>query len=291
VDKKGCIYIVPTPIGNLGDITLRALDVLKNSSCIYAEDTRVTAKLLAAYNISKPLSRLDENTIEARAASVINKVAEGEVVSYCTDAGMPGVSDPAAKLITHARDAGVDIEVLPGASAASLAYVQSAQANPAFYFGGFLPRKQSAKIEALSTLSKLDASLVFYESPHRIIDTLKAVAEVFPTRQITLCRELTKLHEEIITNTAQNITQKLEAREQIKGEIAFVVAPPSASSKNNKQNTDFDAVIDAQTALPKIALILNNSGIRSKDAAKIIAEILDIPKRDAYEFIINLQKE
>jgi 16S rRNA (cytidine1402-2'-O)-methyltransferase len=290
VDKKGCIYIVPTPIGNLGDITLRALEVLKESSCIYAEDTRVTAKLLAAYDISKPLNRLDENTIETRSINAINKAAEGEIISYCTDAGMPGVSDPAAKLVAQAREAGVNVEVLPGASAASLAYVQSAQVNPAFYFGGFLPRKQSAKIQTLTALSKLDASLIFYESPHRIIDTLEAVAEVFPTRQTTLCRELTKLHEEVLTDTAQNIVETLKAREQIKGEIAFVIAPPSASNAVS-QNANSSATIDTQTALPRITAILNDSGIKSKDAAKVLSEILNIPKRDAYEYIINSQKE
>ena len=141
MSTSGKLVIVPTPIGNLGDMTLRSLEALREADVVCAEDTRVTGKLLAHFGIEKRLARLDEAMIGSRAAGVVERVAAGEVVAYCSDAGMPGVSDPGLRLVAAAREAGVAVEVLPGASAAACAYVASGTVCPRFYFGGFFPRK------------------------------------------------------------------------------------------------------------------------------------------------------
>ena len=166
-NASGKLVIVPTPIGNLGDMTLRSLEALREADVVCAEDTRVTGKLLAHFGIEKRLVRLDEAMIGSRAAGVVERVAAGEVVAYCSDAGMPGVSDPGLRLVAAAREAGVAVEVLPGASAAACAYVASGTVCPRFYFGGFFPRKAAEQRSVLEELRGLDAALVFYESPAR----------------------------------------------------------------------------------------------------------------------------
>ncbi len=200
--KAGRITIVPTPIGNLGDITLRALDALRTADVVCAEDTRVSGGLLAALGISKRLERLDENAMGSRAADVVARAADGQHIAYCTDAGMPGVSDPGMRLVAAAREAGVAVEVLPGASAAITAYVASGTACSRFYFGGFFPRKAGERERMLDSLRSLDAALVFYESPNRLCDALDTIARAYPMRQVAVCRELTKLHEEVARGTA-----------------------------------------------------------------------------------------
>ena len=169
MSTSGKLVIVPTPIGNLGDMTLRSLEALREADVVCAEDTRVTGKLLAHFGIEKRLARLDEAMIGSRAAGVVERVAAGEVVAYCSDAGMPGVSDPGLRLVAAAREAGVAVEVLPGASAAACAYVASGTVCPRFYFGGFFPRKATEQRTVLAELSGLDAALVFYESPNRLV--------------------------------------------------------------------------------------------------------------------------
>ncbi len=204
----GKLIIVPTPIGNLGDMTLRSLEALRAADTVCAEDTRVTGKLLAHFDIRKPLERLDEAMIGAKAASVMERVAAGEVVAYCSDAGMPGVSDPGLRLVAAAHEAGVPAEVLPGASAAACAYVASGTVCPRFYFGGFFPRKAGEQRTVLEELRGLDAALVFYESPNRLVAALAAIAEVLPWREVAVCRELTKLHEEVARGTAAELAER-----------------------------------------------------------------------------------
>ena len=154
MSTSGKLVIVPTPIGNLGDMTLRSLEALREADVVCAEDTRVTGKLLAHFGIEKRLARLDEAMIGSRAAGVVERVAAGEVVAYCSDAGMPGVSDPGLRLVAAAREAGVAVEVLPGASAAACAYVASGTACPRFYFGGFFPRKAAEQRTVLEELAR-----------------------------------------------------------------------------------------------------------------------------------------
>lgn len=192
--STGKLVLCPTPIGNLGDITLRTLDELRAADVVCAEDTRVTGKLLAHFDIEKRLERLDEATISKQADRIIQRVLAGERIAFCSDAGMPGVSDPGSRLVASAQAAGAPYEVLPGASAAATAYVASGFSDPRYYFGGFFPRKAGERKAVLEALSGLDASLVFYESPRRIADALAVIAEVFPAREVAVCRELTKRH-------------------------------------------------------------------------------------------------
>ncbi len=276
----GKLIIVPTPIGNLGDMTLRSLEALRTADTVCAEDTRVTGKLLAHFDIRKPLERLDEAMIGAKAASVMERVAAGEVVAYCSDAGMPGVSDPGLRLVAAAHEAGVPVEVLPGASAAACAYVASGTVCPRFYFGGFFPRKAGEQRAVLEELRGLDAALVFYESPNRLVTALAAIAEVLPWREVAVCRELTKLHEEVARGTAVELRALFGARAEepggIRGEIALVIDAPG------EDETAADAAEAAASAEAR-AVELAAEGLRTKEVARRLAAEFGIARNDAYE--------
>ncbi len=276
----GKLIIVPTPIGNLGDMTLRSLEALRAADTVCAEDTRVTGKLLAHFDIRKPLERLDEAMIGAKAASVMERVAAGEVVAYCSDAGMPGVSDPGLRLVAAAHEAGVPAEVLPGASAAACAYVASGTVCPRFYFGGFFPRKAGEQRTVLEELRGLDAALVFYESPNRLVAALAAIAEVLPWREVAVCRELTKLHEEVARGTAVELRALFGARAEepggIRGEIALVIDAPG------EDETAADAAEAAASAEARAAE-LAAEGLRTKQIAKQLAAEFGIARNDAYD--------
>lgn len=280
MNKTGKLVIVPTPIGNLGDMTLRSLDALRGADTVCAEDTRVTGKLLAHFDIRKPLERLDEAMIGSRAAGVMERVAAGEVLAYCSDAGMPGVSDPGLRLVAAARVAGAPVEVLPGASAAACAYVASGTVCPRFYFGGFFPRKTGEQRAVLEDLRGLDAALVFYESPNRLVAALAAIAEALPWREVAICRELTKLHEEVARGTAAELVERFAARAEepggIRGEIALVIDAPNA------QETAADADVAAASAEARAAE-LAEEGLRTKQIAKQLAAEFGIARNDAYE--------
>lgn len=276
----GKLIIVPTPIGNLGDMTLRSLEALRAADTVCAEDTRVTGKLLAHFDIRKPLERLDEAMIGAKATSVMERVAAGEVVAYCSDAGMPGVSDPGLRLVAAAHEAGVPVEVLPGASAAACAYVASGTVCPRFYFGGFFPRKAGEQQVVLEGLRGLDAALVFYESPNRLVTALAAIAEVLPWRSVAVCRELTKLHEEVARGTAAELAERFAARAEepggIRGEIALVIDAPG------EDETAADAAEAAASAEARAAE-LAAEGLRTKQIAKQLAAEFGIARNDAYD--------
>ena len=280
MNKTGKLVIVPTPIGNLGDMTLRSLDALRGADTVCAEDTRVTGKLLAHFDIRKPLERLDEAMIGSRAAGVMERVAAGEVLAYCSDAGMPGVSDPGLRLVAVARVAGVPVEVLPGASAAACAYVASGTVCPRFYFGGFFPRKAGEQRAVLEELRGLDAALVFYESPNRLVTALAAIAEALPWREVAVCRELTKLHEEVARGTAAELRERFAARAEepggIRGEIALVIDAPG------EDETAADAAEAAASAEAR-AVELAAEGLRTKEVAKQLAAEFGIARNDAYE--------
>ena len=247
---------------------------------VCAEDTRVTGKLLAHFDIRKPLERLDEAMIGAKAASVMERVAAGEVVAYCSDAGMPGVSDPGLRLVAAAHEAGVTAEVLPGASAAACAYVASGTVCPRFYFGGFFPRKAGEQRTVLEELRGLDAALVFYESPNRLVAALAAIAEVLPWREVAVCRELTKLHEEVARGTAVELRTLFGARAEepggIRGEIALVIDAPG------EDETAADAAEAAASAEAR-AVELAAEGLRTKEVARRLAAEFGIARNDAYD--------
>lgn len=282
---NGKLCVVATPIGNLGDITLRAERALSDADAVYAEDTRVTGKLLSALNIDKPVVRLDEQVMSKRAGEVVDRVLSGEDICYCTDAGMPGVSDPGARLIAAARDACIDVEVLPGASAAVSAYVTSATQNARFYFGGFFPRKASEARSLLQSLRKLDAALIFYESPKRIVSALEAIADVFPHREAAVCRELTKMHEEVVRAGTGELLEEFTAREnaqQIRGEIVIVIDGPAAEEAERDEGRALEAAAE-------MAAELAREGMRAKDIARRLSDELGIPRNKAYGIALDLR--
>ena len=278
------LVIFPTPLGNLGDVTLRTLEALREADVVCAEDTRVTGKLLAALGIEgKRLERLDENVIGERAADVVARVLAGETIAYCTDAGMPGVSDPGLRLVRAAREAGAPVEVLPGPTAVATAYVASGSIEQAFYFGGFFPRKAGERAAALEELRSLHAALIFYESPKRLVSALEAIAAAYPQREVAVCRELTKVHEEVVRGLASEVHDVFVARDTVKGEIVIVIDGPSSAEEAAGQ-------ADAEQQAQKRACELIEQGVRPKQIARQLADEFGIARNVAYEIALAAAK-
>lgn len=194
------LYVVATPIGNLEDITLRALRTLKEVDVIYAEDTRVISKLLAKYEIQKPLHRLDASKEVARVEEIVERLQGGENIAFVSDAGTPGISDPGARLVAGVRAAGCTVVTIPGPSSLTAALSISGVSADQFLFLGFLPHKKGRQT-ALKKIASEEQPVVLFESPHRILKLLKEVEEFAPGKQVTLARELTKVFEEVLTGT------------------------------------------------------------------------------------------
>ena len=279
----GKLIICPTPIGNLGDVTDRMRAALETADVVCAEDTRVTGKLLAALGIKRPLERLDEAMMSARAEGVVARVLAGEVITYCSDAGMPGISDPGLRLVRAAREAGAAVEVLPGPVAAATAYVASGCVNQRFFFAGFFPRKDGERRAALESVRALDAALIYYESPNRLVDALAVIAQVFPHREMAVCRELTKLHEEVVRGTTQEVHQVFAERaagEGVKGEIVLVIDGPSEAETEAAAE---EAAADASTR----AAEMRAAGASAKDIRKALMAEFGLSRNDAYALALG----
>lgn len=257
----------------------RSLDVLSAADIVCAEDTRVTGKLLAHFGIDARLERCDENVIARKSATLVERMKAGEHIAFCSDAGMPGVSDPGLVLVDHALDADIRVEVLPGPSAVVVALVAAGFPGTAFYFGGFFPRKDGERKALLSSLASLDAALVFYESPHRVASAVESIAQEYGHRRVALCRELTKLHEEVLRLPADELAQNLASRDSIKGEIALVIAPPDLESQ----------AVDLQDPRlhGRIRSELEQGTPKSALAKKLAAE-LGVSKNELYDLIHSL---
>jgi len=222
----GTLSIVATPIGNMEDITLRALRVIKECDVIYAEDTRVTAKLLARYEIRKPVKRLDAITEIRKADEVCDRIDKGENVVYMSDAGTPGVSDPGPRLVAYVREHLVDcvIEAIPGPSALTTALSISGLNITGFTFLGFLPHKKGRQT-ALHKIAESEIPIILYESPHRILKLLKEI-ESMPLERVVIARELTKLHEEVLSGSPNELLSHfLEHLESVRGEFVVIIIP------------------------------------------------------------------
>jgi len=220
--EKTSLYLVPTPIGNLSDITLRALEVLKSVDTILAEDTRTSGYLLKHYEISKPLQSFHIFNEHKTLAGLIARLQQGEVMALISDAGTPGISDPGFLLVREALKAGLHIDCLPGATALIPALVKSGFPTDRFVFEGFLPHKKGRQT-LLKKLSEEDRTIVLYESPHRLIKTLEQLIEFFgPDRMVSVSRELTKLHEETRTGTVKEVLEHFKKKD-VKGEIVIVI--------------------------------------------------------------------
>ena len=224
------LYVVATPIGNLGDITLRALDTLRQADRIAAEDTRVSGQLLAHFGIQKPLASIREHNEREAAEKVIAWIAAGEAVVYVSDAGTPAISDPGARLVAAVRNAGLGVTPIPGASAVTAALSAAGVAPGPWLFHGFLSPKAGARTAEIKALAGLPAALVFYEAPHRIVETVTALADGLSERTLTLARELTKKFETLHTLPLADAAAWLQAdANRTRGEFVIVVHPPVAA--------------------------------------------------------------
>ncbi|MCE5190656.1 MAG: 16S rRNA (cytidine(1402)-2'-O)-methyltransferase [Actinomycetia bacterium] len=276
MSEVGRLVVCATPIGNLGDVTFRVLDALRGATVIVAEDTRVTRKLLARYDIHTPLERYDEATARARTPELVERILAGARIALVSDAGMPGISDPGERLVDACLSAGLPVDVLPGASAIVTALVASGLPTRAFYFGGFLPRKAGELNRTLASLGALDATLVFYESPKRTGATLAAIARVFPKRQAAMARELTKLHEEVSRATTVELAAAMAGRE-LKGEVVVLVGPPSAD----------EAPLPDEAAVREAVGRLISEGATRKDAVRRVADELGVARNEVYRIALG----
>lgn len=292
---SGRLIIVGTPIGNLGDLTPRVAQAFEAADAICCEDTRVTSKLLAHLGISRPLVRCDENVIASRSPELIGRMLAGDVIAFASDAGMPSVSDPGQVLVDAAREAGVDVEVIPGPSACVTALVASGIPCEHFYFEGFLPRKHGERVRRLSQLAAIPGALLFYESPYRVAASLEALAEVFPARQVTLCRELTKLHEEVLRAQAPYLLEQVRERGELKGEMVLVVAPPSEeelaafASMMPGAAVGAAGAVDVDEALQKDIQDALAQGEPASAIAKRLSQRYSLKKRAVYERVLAAQ--
>ncbi len=269
------LYIVATPIGNLGDITLRALAVLQGAALIACEDTRVTGKLLKHYGLKARLQRLDDHAPPETRARVIDEARQAPVV-LVSDAGTPLISDPGYRLVREARQAGVTVMSIPGPCAAVSALAMAGLPSDRFLFAGFLPVKDKARTEALEGLADTAATLVFYETAPRLCRSLAAIADLWPDREVAVARELTKLHEECRTGTAAALAEHYAAHPP-KGEIVLLIGPPS----------DSEAPVRDTDALLRAALAEAGPG----KAAGIVAKATGIDRATLYARALELKGE
>jgi 16S rRNA (cytidine1402-2'-O)-methyltransferase len=249
---------------------------------VLAEDTRVTRKLFARYEITTPLERYDEHTAARRTPDIVARIANGQVVALCSDAGTPGISDPGAMLVDAAIAAGLPVDVLPGASAIITALVASGLPTHAFYFGGFLPRKAGDRSRLLATLEHLDATLVFYESPRRTAATLDSLAVAFPGRDGAMARELTKLHQEVVRGPLPELAEQIGARENLKGEVVVLVGPPVPVSA---VKADADSV-DTEAVRARMAELMA-AGAKRGQAAKEVAREYGMDRGVVYDLALE----
>lgn len=282
--ETGKLIIIPTPLGNLGDVTKRTLLAFEACDTMCCEDTRVTGKLLAALGVEKRLERLDEATVSKRAGEIVRRVLDGEVIGFASDAGMPGVSDPGQRLVDEAHNQGARVEVLPGGTAVATAYVASGFPTQSFYFGAFFPRKDGERKRTLESLRRLDAALVFYESPQRIISALACIADAFPLRRVAVCRELTKVHEEVYRDLAPSVRDEFAARVSkgsIKGEIVIVIDAPTEEERH------CDHAEQANDAAHRAHELLAEGALSKKDIVKALRDEFGISRNEAYDLVIG----
>ncbi|SFM51641.1 16S rRNA (cytidine1402-2'-O)-methyltransferase [Gracilibacillus orientalis] len=271
--EKGTLYVVPTPIGNLEDITIRALKVLEDANAVLAEDTRNTGKLLHHFELKKKMISYHEHNKMARQDQILELLNNGQNLALVSDAGMPGISDPGYEVVQAAIQAELPVVVLPGANAALSALVGSGLPTDHFYFYGFLPRKKKDRDQALQLLQSIDTTFILYESPHRIEDTIKILEESLGDRQVAIARELTKRYEEYIRGTIPEIADWIPGH-TIKGECCIVV-------EGIKDNPDKNWWIEL-TLKDHVKKVMELEEYSSKEAIKSVAKERNVPKREVY---------
>jgi 16S rRNA (cytidine1402-2'-O)-methyltransferase len=270
------LYIVATPIGNLEDLTLRALRILKEVIWIAAEDTRRTKKLLNAYGIRTPLVSLYDQTERSRTPSLIRRLREGQDGAYVSDAGTPGISDPGFVLVNGAIEAGIPVVPIPGPVASIAALCVSGLPMNRFLFAGFLPPRSPARRRCLEALREEEGTLLFYEAPGRLQDSLKDMADVLGNRRAVVARELTKIHEEILRGTLEELLSVLAGR-SLRGEITVLVGGSPGGGEEATDEAILRAVEDAR----------RRGLLSSRDLAADAARRLGVPKKRVYALIIR----
>lgn len=270
------LYLVATPIGNLGDMTLRAISVLKRAEAIACEDSRVTRKLLSAHGITTPMTPYHEHNAARARPSLIRRLRDGAAIALVSDAGTPLVSDPGYKLVAEAQEAGIAVTAVPGASAALTALILSGLPSDAFFFAGFTPPRSTARKRALAALAAVPGSLVFYESAKRLGDFLEDAHDVFGDRRAAVCRELTKLHEEVARGSLGELAERYRNSGAPRGEIVVVVAPPGTDDAANAEDR-LDAALRAAL-----------DGASLRDAVDRVAAETGIARRRVYARALEL---
>ena len=276
----GMLYLVPTPIGNLGDISIRARETLEKADFIAAEDTRVTLRLLNHLGIKKSLVSYYEHNKTFKGERIVDRILAGETCALVSDAGSPAISDPGEDLVKQCAQAGIVVCAIPGPCAAITALSISGQATGRFCFEGFLSTAKKSRREHLASLKKEQRTMIFYEAPHKLVNTLEDMAEVFGAdRPISLCRELTKLHEEVVRTTLGAAVNAYQENAP-KGEFVLIVAGAEPEPEEVPTQTD---------AAARVAQLMEQ-GLSRKDAVKQTAKELDLPKNAVYEAALKLSE-
>ena len=273
--NKGKLYIVATPIGNLGDITLRAIEILKKVDIIAAEDTRHTLKLLNHLGISKPLISNHRHNEEMKTEQFVEKILEGQDMAVVSDAGTPGICDPGEVLIKKCIEEEIDVIPIPGACAFINALIASGIDTKEFTFLGFLPLNKKSRKEKLHKVEKSKETVILYEAPHKIMSTLKDLEQILEDRQIVLARELTKLHEEFIRGNAREIIEKAE---NLKGEIVLIIE----ANKKVDINTSFETM-----SLEEHYKLYEKQGLEKKEIIKKIAKDRNLSRNEIYQKFLS----
>lgn len=275
--ETGTLYLIPTPIGNLEDMTFRAVRLLKEADLIAAEDTRNTQKILNHFEIETSQISFHEHNSKERTKQLVERMLAGETVAQVSDAGMPSISDPGVDLVKAAVDAGIAVVPLPGANAALTALIASGIAPQPFYFYGFLSRKKKTLQSELDLLKNRQETMIFYESPHRLKEMLEQMETVFGSeRKIVLARELTKRYEEFIRGSIYDVS-KWAQNEQIRGEFCVIV-----EGNQNPELNEQEAEWMKWTLKEHVEKVLNMQGGTSKQAIKEVAQLRNIQKREVY---------
>ena len=280
--NKGKLYLVPTPIGNLRDITLRALEVLQSVDEIAAEDTRTSLKLLNHFNIKKTLFSYHKHNEQGKSLDIITKLNNGVNIALITDAGTPGISDPGSVIVEKCIEENIDFEVLPGATAITTALVYSGLDTTKFIFRGFLPRENKERNPVIEEVKNVRDTIIFYEAPHRLLNTLEYLKENLGDRKIAICRELTKLHEEIYRG---KISDGIEffVENRPRGEFVLVI--------EGKSDEDIKAEREAlwcDLSIEEHLIKIIESGVEKKEAIKLVAKERGLAKKEVYKYSMNI---
>lgn len=272
----GTLFLVGTPIGNLGDITIRALETLKNVDLIAAEDTRQTRKLLNHYNIDKPLTSYYEHNKRQKGSQLVAELLQGKNVALTSDAGMPGISDPGADLVKECIEQEIRIEVIPGPSAVLTGLVASGLDTTGFVFAGFFPREKKEQKKLLDSLIQELRTIIFYESPYRLVNTLKVLEEYWGDRLCCVARELTKIYEEYRRGPLSEVRAGYQSKE-VKGEITLIVEGYKPG----------DVPVPTWDEMKDHIKTLLDKGLSRKDAVRETAQSLNISRRELYSRVIK----